>query len=217
MDIVISCAQAREMDVLAVEKYGLPSIVLMENAGRGLTDLLCRHNPKRVVICCGKGSNGGDGFVMARHLSLRRVEVEVYSIGNPEQYQGDAAINLSILGKIGVAVNFIREDSDLILLKNSLERADWIVDALLGTGAKGTPRAPYDSVINIINQVNKKVLAVDIPSGLNGDTGEASICCVRADVTGSMGAIKTGLIQADSSLIGQIKVVDIGFFPKELL
>ena len=214
----ITCAQARQFDALAVEKYGVPSIVLMENAGRGLTDLLCRQNPKRVVICCGKGNNGGDGFVIARHLDLRDIPVDVFAIGSAEQYKGDALINLNIILKLGINVQFIPETNpDLENLASALEKADWIVDALLGTGAKGQPRAPFDTVINLINKINKKVLAVDLPSGLNGDDGSHTTSCIRATLTGSMGAIKTGLIQADFSIVGTVSVIDIGIYPKELL
>ncbi len=214
----ITCAQARQFDSLAVEKYGVPSIVLMENAGRGLTDLLCRQNPKRVVVCFGKGNNGGGGLVIARHLDLRDIPDDVFAVGSAEHYKCVVLIHLNLLLKLGIDVHFISENEpNLENLASALEKADWIVDALLGTGAKGQPRAPFDSIINLINKTNKKVLAVDLPSGLNGDDGSHTTSCIRATLTGSMGAIKTGLIQADFSIVGNVSVIDIGVYPKELL
>lgn len=216
--ITLTCAQSRQLDRLAVEKYGVPSIVLMENAGRGLTDLLCQQAPQSVVICCGKGNNGGDGFVMARHLNLRNVPVEVFALGKPEEYKGDALTNLQIIQNLHIKLQFISDaHTALEIMPPVLEKSDWIVDALLGTGAHGAPRTPFDAVINLINKQNKKVLAVDIPSGLDADSGQYTICCVRADLTGSMGAIKTGLINANPDLVGRIHTIDIGIFPNDAL
>ncbi len=213
---IISCSQARQLDILAVEKYGVPSILLMENAGRGLADILSPFEPKKVVICCGKGNNGGDGFVVARHLLLRKINVQVYAMGNPEQYKNDALVNLRILNNMDVNIIY-DNDRGIYQLQEHLNEADWVVDALLGTGTKGAPRFPYDRVIDQINLSDKKVLSVDIPSGLDGDTGEAATCCIKASITGTMAAIKTGLIKANSEVTGEIKVVDIGVRFDELL
>src|SRR5450432_2124338 len=130
----ISRQQARELDRRAVEEYGVPSVVLMENAGRGATDLLCKLGiAGPVVVCCGGGNNGGDGFVVARHLDLRGFEVRVLLFSGPSKLSEDAEINYRILEKSGVPIRQVEPQE----LERELAGSAWIVDALLGTGARG--------------------------------------------------------------------------------
>src|SRR5262245_61559593 len=175
--------QSRELDRRAIEEYGVPSIVLMENAGRGMAQLLHALGIQgSVVICCGKGNNGGDGFVIARHLDNAGVDVRVRLFARPEDLAGDGATNWPILEKGGIERQ-VHPDAtfDEARLCDELAAAHWVVDALFGTGLRGPVRPPFDRVITAINASRAKVLAVDIPSGLDCDTGRPMGPTVRAD------------------------------------
>ena len=145
----------------------------MENAGRGVADVLCRLGiAGPVVICCGKGNNAGDGFVIARHLDLRGHPVRVLLWAKPEELTGDAATNFHILAKTDVPIEVFGDDARCDAHCRSLcDGAAWIVDALLGTGARGEPRPPFDAVIDQLNAAAAPKLAIDLPSGLDCDTG----------------------------------------------
>ncbi len=226
---VFSCQEMRQFDRNAVEKYGISSLILMENAGHNLFEYLeyhCNILPHReqkpqLVICCGRGNNGGDGFVMARRLRIFGYPVEVITTSDPNKYNGDALTNLRILQ------NIIREPENCwsfdntteseTRLQKALTSADWIVDALLGTGACGPLRPPYDLFVREINRAKKPVFAVDIPSGLDGDTGQIETEAVRATVTCTLAAYKKGLLQETAQpYIGQLELADIGI-PLDLL
>ncbi len=210
----ISREQARELDRRAVEEYGMASVMLMENAGRGTADLLCRLGiAGPVVICCGRGNNGGDGFVVARHLDLRGHNVRVLVFDDPAGFAGDAALNYRVLAHSDVPISRV-EAGDL---DRELDGAEWIVDALLGTGAKGEPRPPYDRVIEAINISGRPVLAVDVPSGLDCETGEAARHTIRAAHTATFVAAKRGFESANArDHTGMVHVLDIGA-PRKLL
>ncbi|MBN2291362.1 MAG: NAD(P)H-hydrate epimerase [Pirellulales bacterium] len=210
--------QSRRLDRLAMEEYGMMGLVLMENAGRGAVDVLCREEiDGPVVICCGRGNNAGDGFVMARHLDLRGYDVRVLAWAKLDELRGDAAANFKILQKTDVPITVYGHDFDLARLDNEFATAAWLVDALLGTGARGEPRAPFDTVIERINASAKPVLAVDLPSGLECDTGRPASQTVRAKITCTFAAAKTGLIMPQAEpFVGQVHVVDIGA-PRKLI
>jgi len=204
--------QARDVDRRAVEEYGMSSLVLMENAGRGLADKLVQlgvHGP--VLICCFKGNNGGDGFVLARHLDLRHVAVRVALWCDPAELTGDAAANFAILAKTGVPIEEFGSRHNEPRLAGLLTNADWIVDALLGTGAQGEPRSPLDAVIDQLNAHRAPKLAVDLPSGLDCDTGVASRHTIRARHTGTFVAQKPGFLASGADqYTGLVHVLDIG-------
>lgn len=210
----ISRDQAGELDRRAVEQYGMASIMLMENAGRGVADGLCNLGiAGPVVICCGVGNNGGDGFVVARHLDLRGHDVRVLLFGDPERLPGDAALNYGILVQSGVPIGRPPLDE----LERELSGAAWIVDALLGTGARGEPRPPLDDVIDRINSSGVLVAAVDLPSGLDCDTGQASRHTIEAAHTFTFVAQKPGFLAPDAPrYTGIVHVVDIGA-PRKLV
>lgn len=210
--------QAQSLDERAVKDYGMSSLVLMENAGRGCADVLCRLGIEGpVVICCGRGNNGGDGFVLARHLDLRGYPVDVWMADEGPLGTPDAATNLQILRKAGIAVRSWNDGQRMDEWQRNVERADWIIDALLGTGVRGAPRPPFDQWIEAINEAACRKLAIDLPSGLDCDEGTAAGVAVRADHTCTFVAPKAGCTNPDASAYtGKIHVVDIGA-PRQLV
>jgi NAD(P)H-hydrate epimerase len=201
--------QVRAFDRHAIEQLGIPAAVLMENAGRGAAQILQGlgiHG--QVVICCGKGNNGGDGLVIARHLANWDFDVLILLFARPEDLSADAALEWHIVQKMGLPAQVNLDETQLRAI---LVRADWIVDALFGTGLAGPVRAPLDRVIERINASGVRVLAVDIPSGLDCDTGEPLGACIRAEHTVTFVAPKLGLQNpAASAWTGRVRVVDIG-------
>ncbi len=206
--VTITRQQARELDRRAVEVYGMASIMLMENAGRGVADrLVALGIDGPIVICAGGGNNGGDGFVVARHLDLRGFSVRVVLLADPEGLHGDAALNFHVLKHSGVPI--VRPDVEE--LAGELAGCAWIVDALLGTGARGEPRAPFDRAIEAINASGVPTLAVDLPSGLDCDTGRPAMHTIRARHTCTFVAAKPGFyIAGAEQYTGTVHVCDIG-------
>lgn len=215
---VLSRAEARAVDRRAMEEFGLPGIVLMENAGRGAAELLLQRNATGpVMICAGKGNNGGDGFVIARHLENRGLEVRVLLFADPNLLQGDAAINYRVLTAAGTPITVIQALPEQSRLDDEFRNADWIVDALLGTGMRGEVREPYATVIDRINVAVARVLAVDLPSGMDCDNGQPLGCSIRADITATFVARKLGFDRPEAApLLGDVHVIDIGV-PRRML
>jgi NAD(P)H-hydrate epimerase len=225
--IAITREQSRQVDRRAVEEYGMSGLVLMENAGRGTADVLCElmaDGPPRadvprgaVAICCGRGNNAGDGFVVARHMDLRGHEVRVLVWADPAELTGDAGVNFRIIKKSGLPIDVFGNRHDAARLAQNLAGVSWIVDALLGTGARGEPRAPLDAVIDQINAADARRLAVDVPSGLDCDTGDAARHTILAADTCTFVAVKRGfLVPGAERYAGRIHVLDIGA-PRQLV
>ncbi|MBN1384228.1 MAG: NAD(P)H-hydrate epimerase [Elusimicrobia bacterium] len=204
---IVSSSVIRNFDRIAVDKFLIPSVILMENAGKNTADIILKkYRPKNAAIFSGGGNNGGDGFVIARHLFNNNVKVKVFTMQNKNKYSGDALVNLNILQRMKIPVinsNSIRFDT--------LAKTNLIVDALLGTGTKGKIRESYKNVIDKINSLGKPVVSVDIPSGIDADTGLNLGSAVKASTTVTMAAIKKGLTVKDGKKYsGKIFVVDIG-------
>ena len=200
--------QARSIDRHAIEVLGVPSICLMENAGRQVADEACDmlHEGGRVLVVCGTGNNGGDGFVAARHLCLRGIPVEVVLLGDEERLTPDAATNHRAAHNIGIPITAVDSFTGADLKDSAL-----IVDALLGTGISGEVREPYAGAIQAISDSGLPVLSVDIPSGLDCDTGEILGVCVKAECTVTFILPKVGLSLAEGPRVcGRIVVADIG-------
>jgi NAD(P)H-hydrate epimerase len=216
----LTLAQSREVDRYAIELVGIPGIVLMENAGRGVVDVLMSREPplRNVLILCGKGNNGGDGFVIARHLAIRGIVVRVALLAPPDGFTGDAKANFQILERLGFSISDLSKPSDLPAALDELATgANWIVDAMLGTGASGEPREPYRTAIQWFNQQTVQKLAVDLPSGLDCDTGLPSSSTVRAEVTCTLHAPKVGFSAPEAQeFLGELNVVAIGI-PQQTL
>lgn len=194
---LVTASESRQFDQLA-EQAGLPSLVLMENASLRLAEVLQQHfeldPPKRIVIVCGRGNNGGDGMALARHLYNIGFQVQVFLLADPEELKGDAAVNYKVAKNFGVPIRALKTQSELSLLVEPLKSADLVVDALLGTGITGEVRGLYAEAIPLINDHASRILSVDIPSGIDSDTGEVCGVAVRADATVTLGAIKIGLV-----------------------
>jgi NAD(P)H-hydrate epimerase len=215
----LSRDEVRDLDRRAIEEYGVPGVVLMENAGKGSADLLRALGVKGpVAICCGKGNNGGDGFVIARHLDNGQVPVKVLLFGGPENLAGDAVINYHIIDKSGLPFECLGlHPLPGEKLCRELAGAEWIVDALFGTGLAGPVRSPYDEVIAVINASSARVLAVDIPSGLDCDAGLPLGPVIRADHTATFVGWKKGFANpAAHEWLGRVHVIDIGL-PRVLI
>lgn len=216
---VLNRQQSRDVDRRASEAYGLSGLVLMENAGRGAADrLIARGARGPVLIACGKGNNGGDGFVIARHLDAQGIAVRVAVWGTRDEFRGDAAANLEILLRSEVEVEFFAPDrppsSDWWQRQAG---GDWIVDALLGTGSQGAPRPPLDEAIRRLNDLGRPILAVDLPSGLDCDTGVPASDTIRATETCTFVAPKPGLLEPRAeAYVGALTILPIGV-PRKLL
>jgi len=218
----LTCQQIRELDILAIEHVGIPGIVLMENAGRHTAELIYGTlvNPaaSRVLVLCGPGNNGGDGFVVARHLHNAGVGVEVALAAAPERSQGDAGVNLGILERMGVEYLLAHTPDGLERARQAAQEADVIVDALLGTGSRGAPRDAMATLVEFANTAPRaRRIAIDIPSGFDADTGEIHEPCFRAAATITMLAPKVGFeAPGAGQAVGRVIVVDISA-PRELI
>lgn len=215
---VLSRDAARRIDLRAALDYGMPTLLLMENAGRGLADVVCRLNPPgEVLVCCYRGNNGGDGFVLARHLDLRGRKVRVLLWARTDEIRGDAATNLAILLNSKLPIEILEHEHQPAKLATALDRAALVVDALLGTGAQGEPRAPLDTVIDQINAGGRPIVAADLPSGLDCDTGVAATHTIRAQHTCTFVASKQGFLKSGAAAYtGEVHVLDIGA-PRKLI
>jgi ADP-dependent NAD(P)H-hydrate dehydratase / NAD(P)H-hydrate epimerase len=220
MEPVVTSAGMRTCDRYAIDTLGIPGIVLMENAAHGIADAMeHRCGPlagKSCLIFCGKGNNGGDGYALARHCINRGMDVTVAVVGNPAEIKGDARVNYNSLKKTvrtfgeRTRCRFVDIRSAQKLL--SLPDTDLIVDAIFGTGFTGSARGIQKSVIEWINASGRITISVDIPSGVNGDTGRAASGAVKADYTVTMGLLKSGLLVNEGAThSGIIDVIDIGF------
>src|SRR5262249_33781627 len=196
----LSREEVRSLDRRAMDEYGIPGVVLMENAGRGTAELLRTLGVSGpVAVCCGKGNNGGDGLGIARHLDKHGVAVRGLLFCRPEELSGDAALNYHVVARSGLPVTLHAENPvNREALRRELASAEWVVDALFGTGLTGAVRPPFDQVIAAINDSPARVLAVDIPSGLDCDTGRPLGPTVRAHHTATMAALKKGLAEPDA-------------------
>ncbi len=216
--LVLARDQLREVDRRAIEEFGLAGIVLMENAGARCAELLRSLGPPRhVVICAGGGNNGGDGFVVARHLESWGVSVCVLLFADPRKLSSDASTNYTVCRKGETRLRIFEAAPVPRELDREFDEADWIVDALLGTGIRGSVRTPYPTIIDAVNRATARVFSIDLPSGLECDTGEFAGACVQADHTATLVARKPGFSRAEAEkMIGQVHVVDIGL-PRRML
>ncbi len=215
---LVTAAEMRELDRRAIEEIGVPSLVLMENAGRTTYQILRREFPAppgEVAVVAGRGNNGGDGCVVARYLAQAGAPVVVFLLGSRDQVSGDARVNLEILGRIGVEVVEVVTEADLNPALHRLAKAGLIVDALLGTGLNSPVRGLLAALIEKINHLRAPVLAVDIPTGLSADTGEVLGAALKAEVTVTYGWPKLGqVLPPGRDYVGRLYRVDISIPPE---
>ncbi|HBG28924.1 MAG: NAD(P)H-hydrate epimerase [Planctomycetes bacterium GWF2_41_51] len=219
-DTVLTRQQIRDVDAWAINTLGVPGVVLMENAGRGCTEIIISELKKRggskVCIFCGTGNNGGDGFVIARLLTNAGYKVKILLCGPTAKIKGDAQINYKI------AVNMQIPITELSLTPEKVNEdvrrlagdCDLIVDAIFGTGLSGELAGNFAALINAINSINKPVIAVDIPSGLDCDNGESMSTAIKAISTVTFVAAKKGFQnQRSIEYTGAVYIASIGIEP----
>ena len=223
---VVTAAEMRQIDQDTIKGIGIPGIVLMETAGSAIVRAIEQHYPRcqRIGIFVGKGNNGGDGIVIARQLVHAGRDVHLFLVSPPESFTGEAEINLQIAKRLtasfgnlqaapkgGLQIETILTDTALKSDAN-IANCELLVDAILGTGLRGTVRSPIATVIKTINNLSIPILSVDLPSGLDADTGHPLGTCVQADRTITIGLPKRGLlVHPGAELAGELEVVDIGF------
>jgi NAD(P)H-hydrate epimerase len=216
--VVMSRAEVRAFDAWAINELGIPGMVLMENAGRSCAELIKKElagvaNPK-VCIFCGTGNNGGDGYVIARHLLNSAFSVVVAVCGDRSKIKGDAKTNLDVLEGMGQPIEELNlEGGDIAgRVETFSADADMLVDGLFGTGLSGELSDEYKQLIESINAQSCPVLAVDIPSGLDCDSGQPHGAAIKADYTVTFVAVKKGFTSAESaaSYTGEIFIASIG-------
>ncbi len=202
----------REIDRAAIERCGLPGAVLMENAGRSVADWLESEldglRDARVAVVCGPGNNGGDGFVVARHLANRGARPDCLLLGRASQLKGDAALNARVLAAGGLEVMEVDDAEDLEFM---LDGCEAIVDAVFGTGLDREPSLLYKQSFEAMNASDAFIISIDVPSGVNADTGEAYESAVQADMTVTMGLPKLGHVLYPGRVnAGTLRIADIG-------
>jgi ADP-dependent NAD(P)H-hydrate dehydratase / NAD(P)H-hydrate epimerase len=208
----------RKLDRRAAEELGLPGRVLMENAARGTVAAMFRHFPdltvKRVAILAGRGNNGGDGFAVARYLLNRGVSCPVFLFAAREEVKGDAAANLEVLSRLGGEVFEILNMEEWEAQRGKVESCDLMVDAIFGTGLKGEVKGFFQEIIEFVNSLGRPTVAIDIPSGLDSDTGKVLGTCIQASLTVTFGLLKRGLaVLPGVECCGRVVLVDISIPP----
>lgn len=213
---LLTARQSKTMDLKLKEKLRISTLVLMENAGRQVAEEAFKILRKKciskiaIAIFCGKGNNGGDGFVAVRHLLTRGIKPDIFLAGKISEVENEAKVNLEIL--LRLKQNIIgTEEENLYLVKDKIYQYGLIIDALLGVGLKGEVRGIFRNLIGIINTSKAYILSVDIPSGLDATTGKVLGCCVKADKTVTFVAKKRGMVSSDGpKYCGRVIVKDLG-------
>lgn len=210
----VSINQMRNIDSTAIQDYGIPRIVLMEHAGlevaKATVKLLKKENKDRIFVFSGTGYNGGDGLVAARHLFNWGYEIVIYMVGKEEKCKKETLSNFNILKKLKVEINYFRPN-EASTIKRRLSRNAVVIDSILGIGIKGKVRSPIDDLIKCLNSSKAPILSVDVPSGLNSDSGEILGVCIKASETVTFAAPKKGFFREDGpKRVGEVTLEDIG-------
>ena len=209
---LLTAKEAKNIDIKAEETFGISTLLLMENAGRAVAEEVVKilRVKKYVAIFCGKGNNGGDGFVAARHLLTHGIKSDIFLAGKIKDVKNEARTNLEILLKLKEKIIEVQEEN-LHLIKNKISKYDLIIDELLGVGLAGEVRDVYRDLIGIINTSKAYILSIDIPSGLDATKGKVLGCCVKADKTVTFVAKKRGMVLGEGpKYCGRVVVKDLG-------
>ncbi|MFC1713947.1 NAD(P)H-hydrate dehydratase [Candidatus Poribacteria bacterium] len=226
---VVTAQEMRNIDTQAINETGIPGIVLMENAGVGVVHVIegrrCDSRlfpgtsscPLRISIFAGKGNNGGDGLVIARHLINRGHDVTIYLISEPDDFTGDALTNLKIAQNMQIPIEIMLSEDQLADCEHQIIASDLLIDAIFGTGLKGAIVGFPANVIDFLNRSGVPIVAVDLPSGLEADTGRVEGSCIRATLTVAMALPKRGLLlYPGAGFVGELQIADIGI-PYEVM
>lgn len=206
---IIKSSLMKEIDKYAIDSIKVPSIILMENAGLGIVNAIDLNAYNNFTIVCGIGNNGGDGLVVARQLLVREKKVDIYIIGNIKKGSKDFLINYNILNNMGIKMKNIVGDLDLQNLQVSLRENDLTIDAIFGLGLNRNINGICFDLITFINKYSKKIYSVDLPSGINGNTGDIMSIAIKADKTLTLHLPKIGLLDREG-FTGELKVIPIG-------
>lgn len=216
---LVTSKQIQEIDRIAVSGFKIPSLTLMENAGRKASEIIQqRLSPgDSVLIAVGKGNNGGDGLVIARHLLEKGLKVQLVMTALPEHLSHDARSNWDRLEKLKPGVILIEDESNLAGLDQAIKESSYIIDAIFGTGLNSEVRGRYRKLIDKINAGLRPVISIDIPSGLSADTGEPLGVAIKASLTITFGLPKIGqVLPPGPEYVKELLIADIGF-PSELI
>jgi NAD(P)H-hydrate epimerase len=209
----LTSKQAQGLDLKSKEKFGISTLVLMENAGCAIAaeaTKVLKGSLKKICIFCGRGNNGGDGFVAARHLLVSGIRPDIFLAGEVREVKNEARVNLEILLKLKQKIIEVNA-GNLYLVKNKISKCVLIIDALLGVGLKGEVKGFYRDLIAVINASKKYILSVDIPSGLDATRGKVLGCCLKADRTVTFVAWKRGMVLGvGPKYCGKVVVKDLG-------
>lgn len=213
---VLTAAKFKEMDKATIEDIGIPGIVLMENAATGIYNKILNKGEKFIVVC-GDGNNGGDGLAIARKLILAKKQVKTFVIGNGNSKSVEFNINYKVLCNITSNIELIQKDKiNLEIFKNELENSDIIVDAIFGIGLNREVQEIQYKVIEKINESNAEIFSVDIPSGLDSDTGKPLGISIKAKETFTIETYKKGFFMSEAQeYLGYISIINIGI-PEEI-
>ncbi|MCJ7662869.1 MAG: NAD(P)H-hydrate dehydratase, partial [Desulfobacterales bacterium] len=218
---LVTAGQMQDLDRRTIQECGIPGIVLMENAGRGAAELLVRYFPEVragwVAVLAGSGNNGGDGFVIARHLKNWGVHAKVYLFASIDDVKGDAGTNLRIWLTMGGELVEVIYKGDFARVKKEFSVASLMVDAIFGTGLNSEVKGFHKDTISFVNSLPQPVMAVDIPSGLDATSGKVLGDAIQADLTATFGLAKIGqVIEPGAGYVGQLEIIDIGI-PRYLI
>src|SRR6187455_1662267 len=218
---ILNAAQMREADRFTIDEIGIPSLVLMENAGRQVVAAMeAAYEAQlegRVAVLCGRGNNGGDGFVVARTLLQRGIDAAVFVIGSVADVRGDARTNLDILGRLGITVVEINDEQSWELHFSEISQCTLIVDAIFGTGLKSALGGMMETVVADVNAAGIPIVSIDLPSGLSADTPHLIGDCIDASMTVTLAAPKLPLVLPPGEAhAGDVVIADIGI-PSDVL
>ncbi len=210
----VSAQEMKKLDALAIARYGIPAIILMENAGRSAAQEALKMLPKkgirRVALFCGYGNNGGDGFVCARHLINQGIQARIYLVGEKKQFSRETKLNYQILSKLKQKFEPVKNSKAFGKLTQEIKKCQLIIDGIFGIGLKGGLNQFYQELFSTLNSAQAPILSLDIPSGLDADTGKPLGGAIQAVKTITFGLLKKGLIKPQAcKFTGKITVADI--------
>lgn len=222
----LTVLQSRMVDEIAIHSFRMLSLVLMENAGRGAADFIADlvNDEAKIVVVCGTGNNGGDGLVIARHLHARGLSVSVWIIGDRQKLTVDTAANLAIVEQTSIPCGWLSASSDALEITTTMQQAidelqsaTLVVDAMLGTGSKGELRGTFAQMVHHANRSPAIRVAIDVPTGLDAQTGGHSSETLRARHTLTFVAAKVGLLESVAApFVGELHILPIGIPPEVL-